>query len=77
MPAVGSARPEALWTWSPKVSALITEAALCTDCLADKTGLAVPRIDELLIQIRGNLVVASGVACCDACLKQTVVHRIA
>jgi hypothetical protein len=59
-----------------RVSALITGVALCTDCIAAKTGLAVTRVDEVLVHIRNLFVVTSVVARCDDYLRETVVHRL-
>jgi hypothetical protein len=61
---------------APLVTAIITAAVVCADCIASKVGLAVTRVDEVLIHIRKTVAVTSRVARCDSCLKTTVVHRL-
>jgi hypothetical protein len=61
---------------SPLVTAVIIGDAICAECIASKVGLAVARVDEVLIHIRNTLTLSSKVATCASCLKQTVVHRL-
>jgi hypothetical protein len=56
----------------PLLTSFITRESLCAECIAHKTGLAVTRVDEIVIGLHTNAKVAR----CDACLKQTVVHRL-
>jgi hypothetical protein len=57
---------------APLVASTLGGAALCTECIADKAGIAVPSVDEVL----GSIHASAKVARCDGCLKETVVHRL-
>jgi hypothetical protein len=61
---------------SPLVAIVIATAAVCADCISIKVGLAVTRVDEVLVQMRSTLIVTSSVAPCDTCRRQTVVHHL-
>jgi hypothetical protein len=56
----------------PLVASTLNSSALCAECIARKTGLAVTRIDEVTLAMHTSAKVAR----CNACLKQTVVHRL-
>jgi hypothetical protein len=67
----GSSDPDA-----PEIAALIKEASLCAPCIAQKTGATRKRVDESLGAMAAALKIAQ-VARCDACLKHSVVYRLA
>jgi hypothetical protein len=53
----------------------IGTAALCANCLVRLTGLPSSRLIQALPRLIGALRVASLLAACGVCLRQTVVHR--
>ncbi len=53
----------------------IGSAAVCADCIVRITGLPLSRLNEALPRLIGALRVASILAACGVCLRQTVVHR--
>jgi hypothetical protein len=58
------------------IAAALTKVALCGDCIARKVGVPVSRLNGTLDRLTLSVKVTNGVARCDACLKQTVVHRL-
>ena len=61
---------------TPMILSLITEVAVCGDCIAYKAGITHWRVGEALNRIRGIVQIDTKVARCDACLKTTVVHGL-
>ena len=58
------------------VAALIPNVSFCDECVAKRVGLPARRITRVVHQIAETLIVTTQVGRCDACLKQTVVHRL-
>ena len=58
------------------VTAVITGASLCAECLAKKTGVPFGRIDAALGRMGQTLTVVITTARCDACLTVTKVFRL-
>jgi hypothetical protein len=58
------------------VAALITNVSLCDDCVAKRVGLPARRVPSVVNQIAETLIVTTQAGRCDACLRQTVVHRL-
>ena len=59
-----------------EITALISTATLCADCLAQKIGVDVRRVREVLNQVAESVTITTRPGRCDSCLKQTVVHRL-
>ena len=58
------------------VAALIPNVSLCDECVAKRVGLPARRIPRVVNQIAEALIVTTQAGRCDACLRQTVVHRL-
>jgi hypothetical protein len=58
------------------VAALILNVSFCDECVAKRVGLPARRIARVVHQIAETLIVTTQAGRCDACLKQTVVHRL-
>jgi len=56
---------------------LLEGAPLCANCIVRGTGMQQRRLNEALPDLIGALRIASELGACGACLKQTVVHRLA
>jgi hypothetical protein len=50
--------------------------SFCDECVAKRVGLPARRIARVVHQIAETLIVTTQAGRCDACLKQTVVHRL-
>jgi hypothetical protein len=61
---------------SIEITALISTASICNDCLADKTGILARRVQTVLNQIARSVNLMTAPGRCSRCLKQTVVHRL-
>ena len=61
---------------SIEITALISAASTCNDCLAYKTGLMARRVQTVLNQIARTVKLTTTPGRCSRCLKQTVVHRL-
>ena len=59
-----------------EIVGLITTASLCDDCIATKTGIEARQVPKVLNQAARLFEVRTRPGRCDACLKQTVVHRL-
>jgi hypothetical protein len=59
------------------VTISISDATLCADCIAKKTGIPLARVEPLLIRIASTLRILSAAALCDACLTAKRVFRLA
>jgi hypothetical protein len=59
-----------------EIAGVIRAAALCTTCIGRRIGVLRRDVDAALKDIRRSLAVIATVARCEACLKQTVVHRL-
>ena len=59
------------------IIATITNASLCTRCIAKKAGIPLARIKPALARMGNALRVASAGALCDACLTAKKVFRLA
>ena len=59
------------------VSTTITDASLCVECIAKKTGIPTPRVKAALEMIAETVKVAWHESSCDACLTTTKVFRLA
>jgi hypothetical protein len=53
----------------------LRHAALCADCIGRITGVPSSRLNDVLPRLIGALRVASILAACRNCLRETVVHR--
>jgi hypothetical protein len=60
----------------PTIVSLITDAALCGDCISRKTRIPRGRLDDALRWIADTVAITSRAGRCDACRKDAVVHRI-
>ncbi len=58
-------------------SAVITNAALCAECLAKKINVPADRVKMTLMRISKTLNVTNAGAGCDACRTSTKVFRLA
>jgi hypothetical protein len=58
------------------VAALIPNVSLCDECVAKRLGLSARRIRRVVNQIAEMLIVTTQAGRCDACLRQTTVHRL-
>jgi hypothetical protein len=58
------------------VTEAIRGAALCTICIARKTGAAPLGVLSALARIEQGVRITEGVTWCDDCLQQTVVYQI-
>ena len=59
-----------------EITALISAASICNNCLSYKTGLAVRRMRDAVKQITRTLKIQTMQGRCARCLKQAVVHRL-
>lgn len=59
------------------VSAVITSAPLCVECIAKQTGISALRIDTVLTNLGATVKIESGAALCAACLTAKKVFRFA
>ena len=57
------------------IASVLSGASVCAECIARKTGLTVAQVDETLRQIAATFAMAK-VSRCDACLEETLVHRL-
>lgn len=55
---------------------LIIEVSVCGDCIARKAGVPRVQVDDTLKRLTRTVNITTTVARCDACLNQTVVHRL-
>jgi hypothetical protein len=53
----------------------IGSAPLCAECIVRITGVPSSRLNDVLPRLIGALRVASMLAACRHCLRETVVHR--
>ena len=60
----------------PLIADAITQASLCTGCIAQKTGLPASKVGEGIARVAATLEVTTRVGRCHRCLEETVVHRI-
>ena len=58
------------------LASLITDRALCSDCLARKAGMSVPDAMEGLQFLRGLVKVTDVSGRCDECLEIHIVHTL-
>jgi len=58
------------------VTVAIRGAALCTICIARKTGAAPFGVLSALARIGQGVKIAEGIERCDECLRRTVVYRL-
>ena len=58
------------------IGSAITEASLCGDCLARKTGIPRGQVRDSVTRTAGTGKVNSRIDRCDACLKTAVVYRL-
>jgi hypothetical protein len=60
----------------PLLASLITDASLCGDCIARKAGIPRWRVDDAMSRVGRVIQTIAAISRCDACLKETVVHRL-
>jgi hypothetical protein len=59
------------------VSSVLTDAALCVDCIVKKTGVPAPRVHAVLESIGRTVKVDSGGSLCSACMTVKRVFQLA
>ena len=61
---------------TPLITNVIASEALCSDCIAHRTGLKPWQAENAIPSIGKTLTIDSRMAKCQACLKRTIVHRL-
>ena len=59
-----------------RIVALIVGRWLCSGCIAQKAGVIMARVDDVLVRIGRTVQSRTMFATCESCGKETVVHRI-
>jgi hypothetical protein len=59
------------------ISSVLTDAALCLDCIVKKTGVPAPRVHAGLTTIGRMVKVHSGGSLCSACMTAKRVFQLA
>ncbi len=59
------------------ISSVLTDAALCLDCIVKKTGVPAPRVHAVLAAIGKTVKVKSGGSLCSACMTAKRVFQLA
>jgi hypothetical protein len=58
------------------IASFISDASLCGDCLARKTGSRPGQVRQAVTRMAGTVKVRSNIDRCDGCLKSAVVYRL-
>ena len=58
------------------VAAAISGVALCTACIASKTGMTIAELDDTMRSLRRALDVGLSLAPCEGCRRDTLLYRI-